>query len=94
MTVNVDVPAEVGIPVMAPPELSSSPAGSEPEYSVQVYGGVPPVAASDWEWGEVARPLVREVVVIESPAPMVMVSVLVAVCGVGVAESVTWTVKV
>ena len=42
---NVDVPATVGIPEIAP-ELNDKPVGSEPERMDQEYGEVPPVALS------------------------------------------------
>jgi hypothetical protein len=44
--VNVDVPALAGVPLSTPAELSESPAGSEPALLDQVYGEVPPLAAS------------------------------------------------
>ena len=47
-TVKVEVPADVGVPLTAPPELSVSPAGRLPEVTDQLYGVVPPEAESDW----------------------------------------------
>ena len=47
-TVKLDVPAVVGVPLKTPAEDSVSPAGSVPEVTDQLYGGVPPVAASVW----------------------------------------------
>ena len=45
--VNVDVPVAVAVPEISPVEEASvSPAGSVPLAIDQVYGGVPPVAAS------------------------------------------------
>src|ERR1700741_3634941 len=38
--------AAVGVPVMAPALVSCSPAGSAPAASDQLYGAVPPLAAS------------------------------------------------
>ena len=49
LTVKLAVPAVVGVPEMVPLALRFSPAGSEPVDTDQVYGGVPPVAASGWE---------------------------------------------
>jgi hypothetical protein len=46
--VNVAVPAAVGVPEKTPAELSMRPLGSVPAVTVQVYGGVPPPAASVW----------------------------------------------
>jgi hypothetical protein len=43
--VKVNVPAAVGVPVMAPVEgFSVKPVGSEPLVIENVYGGTPPVA--------------------------------------------------
>ncbi len=39
-------PCVVGVPVMAPDELSVSPPGSVPAVNCQLYAPVPPVAAS------------------------------------------------
>lgn len=38
-------PALVGVPEIVPVVLSESPAGSVPPTRLQLYGGVPPVAA-------------------------------------------------
>src|SRR5262249_5931635 len=46
-TVKLEVPIAVGVPEIAPvPGVSVSPAGSVPLASDQVYGGVPPLAAT------------------------------------------------
>jgi hypothetical protein len=46
-TENAEEPDAVGVPEIAPVELLSvKPAGSEPEATLQVYGVVPPVAAT------------------------------------------------
>jgi hypothetical protein len=46
-TVKEELLALVGVPVMVPVEApSASPGGSEPETTLQLYGDVPPVAAS------------------------------------------------
>ena len=78
--VMVEAPAVVGVPLMTP-EFRDNPAGSEPEVMLQVYGGVPPVAANDCEK---ARPTVADkfpvVMEILFPAVVtVIVMVLVAV---------------
>jgi hypothetical protein len=44
--VNVEFPAAVGVPVMAPLELSDNPAGKLPDTMFHVYGAVPPPAVS------------------------------------------------
>src|SRR5579872_604656 len=46
VTVKLNVPVVVGLPVMTPLELSETPGGSDPPDRVQVKGGVPPFAAS------------------------------------------------
>ena len=48
-TVNEDVPAVVGVPLICPELLSVKPVGKEPELSDQLYGVVPPLAASEAE---------------------------------------------
>ena len=46
-TVKLEVPTAVGVPVIAPaPELNAKPAGRAPPVIDQLYGVVPPVAAS------------------------------------------------
>src|ERR1700733_2210391 len=47
-TVNVEVPAVVGVPEMVPSLASDSPAGSDPEVTDQLYGLVPPEADRSW----------------------------------------------
>ena len=46
LTVNENVPAAVGVPLICPELLSAKPAGREPELTDQLYGVWPPVAAS------------------------------------------------
>ena len=46
LTVNEEVPAVAGVPLIWPELLSVRPAGREPELSDQLYGVVPPLAAS------------------------------------------------
>ena len=48
-TVNDEVPAAVGVPLICPELPRVSPAGREPELSDQLYGVVPPLAASEAE---------------------------------------------
>jgi hypothetical protein len=48
-TVKLNVPATVGLPVMAPvAELSDREVGSDPAITDQVKGGTPPVPARTW----------------------------------------------
>jgi hypothetical protein len=57
-TVNVEVPAVVGVPPSTPPEDRERPAGSVPEEIDQLYGVVPPVAASVWPYAVPTVPAV------------------------------------
>jgi hypothetical protein len=45
-TVNDDVPAAVGVPLICPELLRVNPAGNVPEEIDQLYGVVPPLAAN------------------------------------------------
>ena len=46
LTVKEEVPAAVGVPLITPLPLSVKTAGNEPEATDQLYGVVPPLAAS------------------------------------------------
>ena len=48
-TENSKVPGLEGVPPIVPFALKTSPSGRAPELTDQVYGGVPPAAASPWE---------------------------------------------
>ena len=56
-TVNVLVPAVVGMPVTAQLLPNARPAGSEPESTEQVYGAVPPVMVMLAAYGTCTVPL-------------------------------------
>ena len=71
---GVLVPVAVGVPEIAPEEFMLRPAGSP--VAVQVYGAVPPPATIEAEYAAPAKPLGSEAVVIDTPALMVMESVL------------------
>ena len=43
LTLKVDVPAVVGVPLMMPAVLRDKPAGKLPLLSDQLYGAVPPL---------------------------------------------------
>jgi hypothetical protein len=45
-TVNDDVPAVVGVPLICPELLRVNPAGNAPAVIDQLYGVVPPLAAN------------------------------------------------
>lgn len=94
VTFTVLVPAAVGIPVICPVlALMLSPAGNP--VADQLYGVMPPSAATVALYAAPTVPLGSVAVVIESNAgAIVTVNVLVAVCGVGVPESVTVTFTV
>jgi hypothetical protein len=62
-TLNDEVPAALGVPVMAPLADNDRPAGRLPDASDQVYDPVPPVAASCAEYAEPTVPSARDVVV-------------------------------
>jgi hypothetical protein len=49
LTVKEEVPAAIGVPVIAPFAASDNPLGNDdPMASANVYGAVPPVPVSDW----------------------------------------------
>ncbi len=45
VAVNIDVPALLGVPLSTPLLERARPRGSDPELTLQAYGGVPPVAS-------------------------------------------------
>jgi len=59
-TVNDELPAAVGVPVICPKPFSVKPCGNEPEPTDQEYGAVPPLAASAVEYALFAWPEGRE----------------------------------
>jgi hypothetical protein len=63
-TVKLEVPAAVGVPLRTPAADRLRPAGSAPAETDQLYGVVPPVAASDWLYDAPIVPAGSEVVVI------------------------------
>ena len=48
VTVKLNVPAAVGVPVRFPSVASERPVGSEPEVTAYEYGAVPPLAEIVW----------------------------------------------
>lgn len=90
-TVKLDEPATDGKPVIAPVPVSSErPAGSDPTLMAQVYGAVPPAAASVWLYAVLTVPPASDAVEIESGVITVMDRSFVAVL---LAVSVARTVK-
>ena len=47
MTVKLNVPAAVVVPLMLPPASMTTPVGKAPAVTAKVYGAIPPAAASD-----------------------------------------------
>ena len=94
---NDAIPAVVGTPEIVPVDADSvRPAGSAPELMLQLYGVVPPVAPSILEYTTATCPAGIDVVVIctgVTAAVTVILKTFVAVCGVGIVESVTIAVK-
>ena len=94
-TVKLNEPAAVGVPERVPLAASSEmPAGRAPAVTAQVYGAVPPVAASVCEYELPAAPgSVVPVVMLKGAAlgAIVMANCLLAVAWL---ESATCTVKV
>jgi hypothetical protein len=69
LTVNVNVPALVGVPEITPVVVSSvKSVCNEPESMLHVIGAVP-VAASDWLYGVPTVPSVNDAVVIAGAVP-------------------------
>ena len=97
-TVNVNEPDAVGVPESVPVDAARlMPAGKAPELMLQLNGVVPPLAAKVVEYAVPTCPEGTEPVVIVTgvtAAATVTVNDLVAVCAVGVVESVTFTVNV
>jgi hypothetical protein len=95
-TLNGNVPAAVGVPVIAPVEaFRARPVGSDPEAMLHAYGFVPPVAESaalyaTWTWS----PTRLVVLICKGTTALVVVieSAWVADCGVD-AESLTLTLN-
>ena len=56
VTVKLNVPPAVGVPVRDPLEDKLSPAGSVPAVTAKVCGAVPPVAVMDCEYADPTVP--------------------------------------
>jgi len=67
-TVTLELAAVVGVPSRTPVADRLMPAGSVPEDTDQLYGVVPPVAASVWLYAVPTAPAGREAVVIVNAA--------------------------
>jgi hypothetical protein len=82
---GVNIPDVVGVPPITPvAEFNVKPGGSEPVFTDQVYGSVPPVAVKVAEYGTFTVPSGSETVVICGGAgKMVIGRVAIAICGGG-----------
>ncbi len=92
VTLTVLVPAAVGVPLITPAVLIVRPAGRP--VAVQVYGDVPPLAASVALYDVPTAPGDNDAVVTVTGARMTRESVLVPVSRVGFVESVAVTTTV
>jgi hypothetical protein len=70
MTVKVDEPPALGVPLMTPPELIESPAGNEPDVSAKLTDPVAPVAETVWLYAVLCVPF-GSVVGVSVSAPVV-----------------------
>jgi hypothetical protein len=59
VTVKLNVPAAVGVPVKPPPLAKFNPLGKLPVVLAKVYGAVPPVAVRVCEYGVPAKPFTK-----------------------------------
>jgi predicted RecA/RadA family phage recombinase len=90
-TVKLEVPAEVGVPLIAPLAASDKPAGSDPTVVDHVFPPDPPLAARVCEYAAPTVPLGSdEVVTVNCGGAMVMLR---ACDAVAFELSFTWTVK-
>jgi hypothetical protein len=96
LAVKLKEPDAVGVPEIVPADDNVSPPGKAPALMLQLYGVVPPLAASVIEYAVPACTEGTETVVICSAvtaAATARVNDLLAVCAVGFVESVTLAVK-
>ena len=79
-----------GVPLIKPVDaFSAKPVGNDPAVKAQVYGAVPPVTVSVWEYATPTWPFARDVVAMPRvDGSMVRLNCCVAVCA-GELESVT-----
>ena len=93
--VIVKLPDAVGVPLSAPvPPFSVTPVGNAPAVMDQLYGVVPPVAASVPEYAVPTVPLGRDVVLIASPGGAIVNVKLALFKTAGDSESLTCAVTV
>ena len=68
VAVKFDGPAVVGVPLMVPAALSASPAGNDPDVTLQVFPPVPPLPPRVCEYETPTVPGASDVVVTVSVA--------------------------
>jgi hypothetical protein len=91
---KLNVPSELGVPVMAPVDgFSVRPGGNEPLAIEKVYGGVPPVATAADEYARPTVPVFAGQTSFRSGGLMTMLQFDVAVPAALPVESTTWAVK-
>jgi hypothetical protein len=93
LTVKLLDPAAVGVPEIVPFAASISPAGSDPLAIVHVKGGVPPIAASVWEYAVPTIPVGSDEVEICKAGGLIVIDNAAAADVDGEALSATFTVK-
>jgi hypothetical protein len=92
--VKLNVPAVVGVPVIAPVDgFSVNPGGSEPLVIENVYGGTPPVATSDELYATPTVPVAVGQTSAGTGAATTMLQLAVAVPAAVPVESTTCAVK-
>jgi hypothetical protein len=72
LTVKLEDPPAVGVPLITPPALSVKPPGNEPVEIVHVFPPLPPVAVSVWEYAVPKVPPGSDPVVIASGAGLIV----------------------
>jgi hypothetical protein len=93
--VKVNVPAVLGVPVMAPVDgFRVRPAGSEPLVIENVYGGTPPVATSAELYATPTVPVAVGQARVGGAGAMTILQLVDVVPAAVPLESTTWAVKV
>jgi hypothetical protein len=80
ITMAVPLVVAVGVPLITPPGLSVRPAGSAPDFTLQVRVPLAPAAASVSEYGRLTTPSFRAVVVIVKGVTIRILRARKAVC--------------
>jgi hypothetical protein len=81
LTVNVEMPAAAGVPVMAPFAANDNPPGKMPDVTLHEYGGAPPFAVRVVQYATPTIPSAKVVVGLDSVAGATVIdNNLVAFC--------------